>query len=67
MGRARPSIWSAVSPSEHLPAARHALFTALDENQLPWPETVAEWRRAIHFLVGGKRHQMGADEGSDPV
>ena len=36
---------------EHLPAARHALFTALDENRLPWPETVVEWRRAIHFLV----------------
>ena len=36
---------------EHLPTARHALFTALDENRLPRPETVAEWRRAIQFLV----------------
>ena len=34
-----------------LPAARDALFTVLDEIQLPRPETVAEWRRTARFLV----------------
>ena len=37
--------------NKHLPAARDALFTALDEVQLPRPETVAEWRRTAQFLV----------------
>ena len=36
---------------KHLPAARDALFSALDEIQLPRPETVAEWRRTAQFLV----------------
>ena len=35
----------------HLPAARDALFTALDEIPLPRPETVAEWDRTARFLV----------------
>ena len=34
-----------------LPAARDALFTALDEIQLPRPETVAEWGRTARFLL----------------
>ena len=34
-----------------LPAAQDALFTALDEFQLPWPETVAEWETTAQFLV----------------
>ena len=34
-----------------LPAARDALFTVLDEMQLPRPETVLEWGRAAQFLV----------------
>ena len=34
-----------------LPAARDALFTALDEIQLPRPDTVAEWGRTARFLV----------------
>ena len=33
-----------------LPAARDALFTILDEIQLPRPETVAEWGRTARFL-----------------
>ena len=36
---------------KHLPAARDALFTALDEIPLPRPETVAEWGRTARFLV----------------
>ena len=34
-----------------LPAARGALFAALDEAQLPRPETIAEWGRTARFLV----------------
>ena len=34
-----------------LPAARDALFAALDEIQLPRLETVAEWGRTARFLV----------------
>ena len=37
--------------SDQLPAARHALFSALDEAGLPWPETVVQWRRANTFLT----------------
>ena len=37
--------------SKHLPAARDALFTVLDENSLPRPETVAEWGRTARFLM----------------
>ncbi len=33
-----------------LPAARDALFTALDKIQLPRPVTVAEWDRTAQFL-----------------
>ncbi len=36
---------------ESLPAARDALFTALDETPFPRPATVAEWSRTAHFLV----------------
>ena len=34
-----------------LPAARDALFTALDKVQLPRPETVDEWAKTARFLV----------------
>ena len=34
-----------------LPAARDALFTALDAIQLPRPDTVAEWGRTARFLM----------------
>ena len=34
-----------------LPAARAALFAALDDIQLPRPETVDEWGRTARFLV----------------
>ena len=37
--------------SDQLPAARHALFSALDEAGLPRPETVVQWRRANTFLT----------------
>ena len=36
---------------EHLPAARGALFAALDEIPLSRPDTVAEWNKASQFLV----------------
>ncbi len=36
---------------KHLPAARDALFTLLDEIPLPRPVTVAEWGRTTRFLV----------------
>ncbi len=36
---------------ELLPNARNALFRILDEVALSHPESVAEWRRAAHFLV----------------
>ena len=42
-----------------LPAARDALFTALDEMQLPRPETVPEWGRAAQFLVVASGSRWG--------
>lgn len=36
---------------ESLPAARDALFTALDETPLPKPVTVAEWERTARYLA----------------
>lgn len=36
---------------ESLPAARDALFTALDETPLPKPVTVAEWKKTARYLT----------------
>ena len=40
---------------ERLPAARDALFSVLNEVELPQPETVAEWSRTARFLVVASR------------
>ena len=36
--------------SNSLPAARDALFGVLEDLGLTWPQTVAEWERAVRFL-----------------
>ena len=51
MRHGKHSIWSVISPTGNLPAARYAVFAAMDEVGLTRPQTVAEWQQTATFLA----------------